>query len=213
MENKPTSNIKQFIKTSFINGLLILLPFTFTLGLFMLSFRILVNWLAPIQQFIGEPIVFLANIPYKAIGNQIFLVLLGIFIVGAIIRVLLLEPLIHAFETMLFKIPLVRPVYSGIKQLVHAFSAQDKITFKKVILVEFPRTGLYSLGFLTSELPHSIAPTNDKFYNIFIPTTPNPTSGYLIILSESSFKEIDLTRQEAMAMIISGGIIQPDRFN
>ena len=118
----------------------------------------------------------------------------------------------YQFEEILFKVPLVRPIYSGIKQLIHAFSIQDKITFKKVVLVEFPRTGIYSLGFLTSELPVSIAPTTEtKFYNVFIPTTPNPTSGYFIILSEKDFKEVDLTRQEAMAMIISGGIIQPER--
>ena len=137
---------------------------------------------------------------------------MGILAIGVVIRALFLKRFVLQFEEILFKVPLVRPIYSGIKQLIHAFSIQDKITFKKVILVEFPRPGLYSLGFLTSELPSSIAPTpNEKFYNIFIPTTPNPTSGFFVILSEKEFKEVDLTRQEAMAMIISGGIIQPER--
>ena len=205
--------IGKFLRISFINGLLTILPFSLTLGLFMLSFRILINWLRPAQEFIAQPIVFLANIPYKEIASQLFLALLGIILIGAVIKVLLLEPLIHALERMIFKIPLVRPLYSGIKQLVHAFSAQDKVTFKKVVLVEFPRNGLYSIGFLTNEFPQTIASlSQEKLFNIFIPTTPNPTTGFLIILPESAIREIDLTRQEAMAMIISGGIIQPERF-
>lgn len=213
MNQDLITRTKKFIKTCFLNGLIIILPFTLTVGLFMLSCKILIAWLRPAQELLEHPIYFIANVPYKAILNQIFLIILGLFLIGALVRLLLLEPLVHSFERLLFRIPLVRPVYSGIKQLVKAFSIQDQMTFKKVVLVEFPRKGIYSLGFLTSGLPASIAPeSNEQFYNIFIPTTPNPTSGYFVILSEQDFKEIDLSRQEAMAMIISGGIIQPDRF-
>lgn len=204
--------IYQFFKQVFLNGLLSILPFSLTLGLFMLSFRIIINWLKPVQQFIDHPIYFLSTIPYKIIIHQILLVMLAIFIVGLIIRLLILQHIFDRIEELFFKIPLVRPIYSGIKQLIHAFSAQDKLSFKKVVIVEFPRPGIYSIGFLTSELPHSIAPDSSKnFYNVFIPTTPNPTTGFLVILPEDSFKTIDITRQEAMAMIISGGIIQPER--
>ncbi len=201
-----------FCKQVFLNGLLSILPFSLTLGLFMLSFRIIINWLKPVQQFIDHPVNFLLTIPYKTIINQLFLVMLAIFIVGLIIRLLILQHLFDRIEELFFKIPLVRPVYSGIKQLIHAFSAQDKLSFKKVVIIEFPRTGIYSIGFLTSELPQSIAPqSGQNFYNIFIPTTPNPTTGFLVVVPEHSFKTIDITRQEAMAMIISGGIIQPER--
>lgn len=205
-------SIGHYFSRAFVNGLLVILPFTLTIGLFILSARLIINWLRPIQEFIEHPIQFIANVPYKAIANQFFLLLLGIILFGLVIRTLVLKNIIHQLEKLFFKIPLIRPVYSGIKQLVHAFSVQDKITFKKVVLVEFPRKGIYSLGFLTSELPHSIAPDqSQKFFNIFIPTTPNPTSGYFVILSEADFKSVDLTRQEAMALIISGGIIQPER--
>src|SRR3990172_8488724 len=70
-------------------------------------------------------------------------------IIGIILKFFILRTLIHYIETLIFKIPLVRPVYSGIKQLVQAFSMQDKITFKQVVIVEFPRKDIYSLGFLT----------------------------------------------------------------
>lgn len=212
-KNNIVSRTLHFIRTSFFNGLLITLPFTLTVGLIMLAFKILINWLHPAQQFLEHPIVFIANIPYKAILNEIFLIMLGLFLIGALVRLFLLEPLVHAIERMFFRIPLVYPVYSGIKRLVKAFSAQDQVSFQKVVLVEFPRQGVFSIGFLTSELSPAIMKKDTvKLYNIFIPHTPNPASGSLVILSQEDFQEINLTRQEAMAMIISGGIIQPDRF-
>lgn len=205
-------SIGSFFKQILLNGLLSILPFSLTFGLFVLSFRIIINWLKPLQQFIDHPVQFILTIPYATIINQCLLIIIAIFIVGLIVRLLILQHIFDRIEELFFKIPLVRPIYTGIKQLIHAFSTQDKISFKKVVIVEFPRNGIYSIGFLTSELPHSIAPeTGQLFYNIFIPTTPNPTTGFLVILPEHSFKTIDITRQEAMAMIISGGIIQPER--
>ena len=137
----------------------------------------------------------------------------AIFFVGVILRVLVLRSIIHSTENLIAKIPLVRPVYSGIKQLVQALGVQDKRSFKKVVLIEFPRHGMYSLGFLTSELVSQLSPDQEqKYFSIFVPTTPNPTSGYFVVLPEDAIKIVDLSHQEAMALIISGGIIQPDRF-
>ena len=190
----------------FINGLCALLPITLTLGLFTLSFRLIESWIKPIHNLTPA---FLIHVPYA----EIILILAFIFLVGLILKLFVLQHLIHSCEQILCKIPLIRPIYSGIKQLVHAFGAQDSLTFKKVVLVEFPRKGTYSLGFLTSELPLDLRPNPKKrFYNIFIPTTPNPTSGYFIIIEEEGIQEVNLTQHEAMALIISGGIIQPDRF-
>ncbi len=191
----------------FLNGLLSILPITITLALFIFSFRLITAWLAPLHDYVEQ--TFLGDIPY----SEILLIIIIIFLIGLIMKILLLRTLVNAFETLLFNIPLVRPVYSGIKQLVNAFSIQDKITFKKVVFVEFPRMGIYSIGFMTSELPKEMAPEKDKkFFYVFIPTTPNPTSGFFIVLPEPAITIADLTRQEAMAMIISGGIIQPERF-
>lgn len=213
MENIISHAIK-FIRISFFNGLLIILPFTLTVSLIMLASKIFIGWLQPAQEFLGHPIIFLSAIPYKAILNKIFLVVIILVLIGAIVRFFLLEPLIHLFEKMLFQIPLIQPVYSAIKRLISAFSAHDQVSFQKVVLVEFPRKGVFSIGFLTSELsPDVMRDQKEKLYNIFIPHTPNPASGSLIILPKDDFQEINLTRQEAITMIISGGIIQPDRLN
>ncbi len=198
------SRFIHFLWSLFLNGLFTILPLTLTAALTIFSFKLVVGWLEPLHRFV-EGTIF--DVPY----SEVILIIVFIFLIGAVLKLLILRPIIHAVEALIAQIPLIRPIYAGIKQLVDAFSIQNKITFKQVVLVEFPRKGLYSLAFLTSELPQEIAPNStQQFFNIFIPTTPNPTSGYFIILPEQDITKINISRQEAMAMIISGGIIQPE---
>lgn len=188
----------------FLTGLFTLLPITLTIAVFTITFRVLVSWLEPLKRF-GLP--FIGVIPY----SEVILTVAIIFLAGALYNIFLLRPIIHGIENLFKKIPLIRPVYSGIKKLVHAFSFQDKVSFNKVVRVEFPKAGIYSIGFLANQVDERIAPdTTKKYFSIFIPTTPNPTSGFLILVPENEFTIIDISRQDAMAMIISGGIIQPD---
>jgi len=194
----------------FLNGLLAILPLSITIGLFSISFRLILDWLQPVRLFLAGRYPSLINaIPYV----EILFIVAIIFAIGSLLRTFLIRSMVHALEALLVRIPLVRPVYTGVRQLVRAFSLQDKLTFKKVVIIEFPRPGIYSIGFLTSQLPTQVAPQEGRsFFNVFVPTTPNPTSGYFVIVPEQDLVVADLTRQEAMAMIISGGIIQPDRF-
>ena len=107
----------------------------------------------------------------------------------------------------------MRPIYGGIKQLVQAFNPHDNVSFKHVVLVEFPRKGIYSMGFMTSEMPAELTPDQaTTYYNIFVPTTPNPTSGFFLVAAKENVHIVNISRQEAMALIISGGTIQPERF-
>lgn len=197
-------NIIDTLTSLFLTGLFGILPVTLTIAVFTLTLRMLQSWLEPLKRF-GLP--FIGTVPY----SEVILAIAIIFIAGALYNTFILRPLIHAIENLFFKIPLIRPVYSGIKKLVEAFSFQDKVSFSKVVMTEFPRPGVYSIGFLANEIDEKISPDKSKkHYSIFIPTTPNPTSGFLIILPEDQITIINITRQEAMAMIISGGIIQPD---
>jgi uncharacterized membrane protein len=194
------------IRSIFLNGLFTVLPFTLTIALFTFSYRAINNWLTPVYHL--EP-TYLQSIP----GSQIIVVLAVIFLVGLLIKLFFLEPLVHFLESIFFKIPLMKQVYGGIKQLVHAFNIQDELAFKKIVMVPFPTEKSYCIGFLTSEMPQQVTHFNtERYFNIFIPTTPNPTSGFLIQIAEKDIVVINLTRQEAMSLIISGGIIQPDRF-
>ena len=128
-------------------------------------------------------------------------------------QIFVLRSLLDYIESHIVRIPLVRLVYGGVRQLVNAFSSQDKVTFKQVVMLEFPIENVYSIGFLTGEMPQALTPHNTiKYYNVFVPTTPNPTTGFFILVPEDKIHITQLTRQEAMELIISGGIICPTRF-
>lgn len=191
----------------FLQGLLTILPIILTLALFNLSFRFLKGWLEPIRQ-VCPP--YFACIPHA----EIFFAILIIFLIGTIIKVFMLRSLVHAIENILMKVPIIRTVYRGIRQLVMAFNPHDNITFKEVVFIEFPRIGLYSIGFITSDLPHELSPDKEhRYVSVFIPTTPMPTTGFFIISRKDVLKQTYLTHQEAIALIISGGIIKPERFS
>ncbi|HVX00371.1 MAG TPA: DUF502 domain-containing protein [Candidatus Babeliaceae bacterium] len=200
-----------YIQRLFIKGLLTILPLTLTGALFIFSFRLVKGWLSPLSRFLATyatPELYL-KIPHFEIVVAIGFILT----IGAILQIFLLHPLISWAENILGKIPLLRQVYFGIKQLIHAFTAHDKYSFQRVVLIEFPRVGTYSFGFVTSKIPAGLSPSNSISYlSVFVPTTPNPTTGFYIMAPEHECKNVDLTRHEAMAIIISGGIIQPERF-
>jgi len=202
--------IGSFFWSIFFNGLLTILPITITVVLLHTTFKFIRIWIEPLHTAVQKS-GWLQSIPIPYV--ELIFIAIGIFSLGALLNIVILRSLVNKIEALIFKLPLIRAIYSGIKQLVTAFSLQDKFTFKKIVFVEFPRKGLYSVGFLTSALPPELAPAQDTLYfNIFVPTTPNPTSGYYIMLPKTDIIETDLNRQEAMALIISGGIIQPERY-
>lgn len=195
-----------YIWSLFLSGLLTILPILLTLAIFNVSFKLLKSWLEPIAQFCPA---YLICIPHV----EIFVAIVIIFLIGTIIKLFMLRSLVHTLEALVLKLPIIRTVYRGVQQLVKAFNPQDQIIFKQVVFLEFPREGVYSVGFLTSELPAELSPTNDAgFVSVFIPTTPMPTSGFFVIVPKEKTIITKLTHQEAIAMIISGGIIRPERF-
>lgn len=210
--NKMFSKLIQEVKLLFWSGLLTLLPLTLTIGFFAFSFKLIKSWFNPISLIIPST---LKTIPFA----EFIVIIATVFCVGAVLKFLLLQPLVDKVEQLFHKIPLIRPIYFGIKQLIAAFSPHDKIHFQQVILVEFPRKGVYSLGFVTGTVPNGLSPhnhiknatNNHPYVSVFIPNTPNPTTGWYVILPQADCTSVNLTRQEAMTLIISGGIITPER--
>lgn len=199
--------IADLLKSLFLNGLLIILPMTLTILLFKASFKLVKSWLAPLANYMPECLL---HIPHA----EFLVVFSSILLLGSIVKFFVLKPFIHLIEEQfLMRIPLVRPVYSGIKQLVDAFTKKDQSSLNTVVLLEFPSAGIHSIGFLTGEFPKVVSPQDGKqYFNIYVPTTPNPTTGFFVLLPDDKFTVIDLTRQEAMSLIISGGIIKPERY-
>lgn len=206
MKKNSFTSLYEYLWSLFLNGLLLLLPMAITFSIFSLTFKFIKGWLAPLKEL---HLPFIDLIPH----GEVFLVLSVILGAGLFVRTFLLATIMDIVERILSSLPIIRPVYTGVKQLVHAFSPQDDDTFKKVVFVEFPRKGMYSIGFLTSELYKQCSPDKKStLYNVFVPTTPNPTTGFFVVVPEEDFIVTELTNQEAMALIISGGIIQPERF-
>lgn len=201
------SQIIHFLWSMFLNGLLTILPLTLTFAIFNFSLKLLASWLGPIRRL--QPALF-NIIPY----SEIFLTALLIFAIGIVLHFFLLRKLVEGFEFLIFQIPLVRQVYAGIKQLVKALDPKNNdLSFQKVVMFQFPHSGSYSIGFLTNEVSPLLAPNKDeRFFSVFMSTTPNPTTGFYLIIAERDLIITDLTRQEATTLIISGGILQPDRF-
>ncbi|MBN2267003.1 MAG: DUF502 domain-containing protein [Candidatus Babeliaceae bacterium] len=197
------------IKSLFISGLLTILPLVLTYALFKFLFKTLKYWLSPLFDILPP---LLKAIPF----SEFLIAIIAIIFIGAILKLFFLNKLIEYTESLFKKIPLISQVYMGIKQLVQALGPKEKDHFQRVVLVEFPRRGSYTLGFLTSETHSELVPKAYEgagFYNVFVPHTPNPTGGFFILVPAAECIETNLTRQEAMTIIISGGIIQPERLD
>jgi uncharacterized membrane protein len=143
-------------------------------------------------------------------------------LVGAVLAVLILlitgflganllgRRLVALYENLLERIPLVRSVYSSVKHFAEIVFAEDGTSFKKALLIEYPRSGLYSLCFLTSENPLEVQRrTHDDVMTVFLPTTPNPTSGFMLFVPRKDVIELDMPVEDALKMIISLGVVVP----
>lgn len=193
------------VQTLVISGLLTLLPLALTAAAIHLFLRIVSDWVAPIRLY--EPRAL------QAIRFSEYAVLIGVILfVGLFARLFLFRYLIDIIEGGIKKLPLVRHVYFGVKQLAAMLtSTGEKAEHHRPVLVEFPRAGMYSVGFVTGIAAAHWAPTRDEeWLSVFVPTTPNPTTGFYLMIPRRECKLLSLTRNEAMALIISGGVLQPD---
>lgn len=191
------------IRTTFLRGIGVLIP----LGLTYWFFEALLNAVDGIfrphlERWIGY------EIPGLGFLSMIVLILL----VGLLTRNLIGRLFLGWFENVLTSIPFVRSVYSAIKDLVGAFAIGDKSkTFRQVIMTEYPRTGLYCIGFVTNEMPFRSAEGISKdFLNVYIPNPPNPTSGFLVLIPKDQAIKLDLSIEEGLKLVLSGGIVIPD---
>lgn len=193
------------LKSIFLKGLFTLLPMVLTLAILNFFFNLIKSWLHPIYELEPE---FLQRIYH----SEIVLVIMVIFTVGLIVQLFALTHIFERIEQVIVRrIPLLRQIYFGIKQLVSALNPQDNMSFKHVVYVPFLQGGC-ALGFMTNDVAPSLAPDTEQAYvSVFVPTTPNPTTGFYLVVPKKSCTIVNLTRQEAMALIISGGIVQPER--
>ena len=153
---------------------------------------------------------------YLTFGNNTFkylpeitgfvLTIVSIYIVGRFVTNVLGKTILSQLERLVERIPIVNLVYKTVKQITESLGSQNNNAFKKVIQLEYPRKGLWTLAMVTGE---STNKKGDMYYHLFVPTTPNPTSGYMIYALKSDTIETDLLVEEALKIIISGGMLAP----
>lgn len=185
----------------FLAGLATLLPIAISLWFIIWLFNNIDNILKPLL----EPIIGVA-VP----GLGFIIIIAFITLVGMISTNLLGKKVVGWWEHIMIKIPLLGKIYSTVKRITDSLFSGNRNSFKKVVVVEFPRKGIHSLGFITNEeFPY----LEQESYCIFIPTTPNPTSGWLVVLPREDVTILDISVDLGMEMIISAGMIVADKEN
>ena len=189
-------------KNYFITGLFSIIPLAITyyiivslISIFSKPGQNLIKYIFPevelplIELFIGFTLTFLF-----------------IYFLGLIISNVLGKKLYNFFENILSKIPLVSYIYNTIKQITETLTISQKQAFKKVVYIEYPKENIWTIALVTGE---SRDKTGVDYYQIFVPTTPNPTSGFMLYIKKSDAKETNLSIDEGLKIVISGGMLAP----
>ena len=204
------------IKSYFYAGLFSLLPLVLTLYIFnwVMSLVMIVLNDSFVTKIIKEIILKLVGeedylFYFQILTYALSLVTMIVFIcfVGLTLKIVFFAKIAKRAKAFLGKIPFINQIYTTISQITSIIASDRSKTYQKVVAVEYPRKGIYSIGFLTSEKN----PIIEKIYDIFIPTSPNPTSGMFIAIDAKDVKILDIKVDDAVKLIISGGVILPDK--
>ncbi|OPJ56995.1 DUF502 domain-containing protein [Alkalithermobacter paradoxus] len=187
------------LRNIFITGTFSILPIAITLSLiFWLFNKIDSIFREPLEKFIGFPLY----------GIGFVITILLIFITGIFVTDVLGKKIFNFLEEILYKVPLAGVVYSSVKQVTEAFTSKKRENFKHTVIVQYPSKGIYTLGFMTSDVPNFLkCEMNEELAFVFIPTTPNPTSGMLVMVPKEDIIYLDMTVEETLKLIVSGGIV------
>ncbi len=208
----PKGGIGRRLRAYFLTGLLVLVPLVLTAyiiwNLFLAIDGILRGF---IHSFILEQFGF--SFGRRQIPGIGFAALIVIIIVtGLIARNYFGRKIVSFGDQVVDRIPLINRVYGAIKQISQAFFSAKREVFKKAVLFEYPRKGIYSIGFYTQDTRGPVqSSVPEDVVSIFLPTTPNPTSGFLLFVPKTDVIDLDLTIEEALKLVISGGAIVPNR--
>jgi len=205
------------IRRSFLTGLLVILPLVVTVWLFGLILR-------PIQDFAAPAVMALINwsglgelldLPGAGTATGIIGLLLTVFViylVGLLAGNFIGRRVVKKMDDLALSIPLVKSVYGSARQLIETFYSTADRTFESVVLIEYPRKGVYTVGLVTAPTEGELQDaTPGDTVNVFVPTTPNPTSGVLVLTHRDELVFLQMSVEEALRFVVSGGIVSPQR--
>ena len=199
---KPKRSVFVRIRNNFIAGVVVLIPIGITLYLTLaivkVSSKILPKEINPNNY-----------LPYNIPGIEIIIALILITLIGWLSLSLIGKKLLNIFDNILNKIPILRTIYSAFTQMLETFT-KSKTSRKNVVLVEYPRKGTWAVGFATNKNTGEIKnKIGQEVVNVFVPTTPNPTSGFLLMFPKEDVIYLDITFEQASKFIVSAGSTNP----
>ena len=202
MFKKKKKSIALRLRNYFFTGVIVLIPIGFTLYLS----KFLINFSTKLVPSGLNPNTYL---PYTIPGIEIILTIIFITIIGSLSLSFLGKKFLQIIDDLFKRIPILRTIYSAIGQMTESFTNQDG-NKKSVVLVEYPRKGTWAVGFATKENEGEIKKkTNEDLVNVFVPTTPNPTSGFLLMFPKKDLIYLDMNFEEASKFIVSAGTSNP----
>lgn len=188
----------------FFLGLMAIVPVVLTIYVIIGIFEFADNFLG---KFINRYLK--TYFGYTFPGLSIVITFLLILFVGVLVRISRMR-LLKAIETFFSKLPLVSKIYFPIKKILEFLFLNSEKKFKEAVLVEYPRKGIYSLGFITNRADKNFERRlNKNFYNIFIPSSPSPLTGFMIVVPEEEIIFLNISIEEAISLIVSGGLLNP----
>jgi len=191
----------------FIAGVLVTAPLGFTVFLAWAVVTFIDKSVTPLIPVKYNPETYL---PFSLPGLGLVVLMIALTFIGALTTGLLGRWLLSTGESILNRMPVVRSVYSATKQIFETVLTQQSTAFREAVLVEYPRRGIWTIGFITGltrgEVQNLI---DEETVNIFLPTTPNPTSGFLLFVPRTDIVHLDMSAEVAFKLVISGGIVTP----
>lgn len=189
------------LRNYLITGAIVLVPVVLTWYVLMSMFHFLDGFTARwVAQILGH------SIPGLGLLVTVFLVL----VTGILTRSFLGRELINLGQAILSGTPIVRGVYVTMRQIVDAFAVTGQTAFKRVALVEYPRRGIWAIGFVTADGPREASSVaGEELVSLFMPTTPNPTSGYLLMMPKHDVKMLQMSVEDGLKLVVSGGVFAP----
>ena len=198
-KDKKKKSLTLILRNYFITGVVVLIPIGFTL--YLTKFIVGIS-----SKIIPQNINPNNYLPYAIPGIEILISVVFITIVGGLSLSFLGKRILRLIDDLFKRIPVLRTIYSAIVQMTETFSNKDENDKKSVVLVEYPRKGVWAVGFATKENKGEMAQkTNKKLINVFVPTTPNPTSGFLLMFPLDEVIHLNMTFEEASKFIVSAG--------
>lgn len=207
-QNRP--GVLARLRSSFFTGIVVIMPVALTIWLVWTLAGWIDGVVLPLVPATFQPEKYI-GINLRGVGIIFFLVFT--VIIGWVAKGLIGRSLIRYAETLVDRMPVVRSIYSGAKQLAETVFAQSERSFERACLIQYPRKGIWAIGFVSTEAKGEVASkaeTGSQLLSIFVPTTPNPTSGFLLFFPQEDVIELDMTIEDAAKLVISAGLVYPN---